>query len=112
MKPHFSDLRERLLVQKKELADDDFGGFSETWTDHKQVWAKVEFASSKDITTRPLKDLLQGTGALRKSIYRVVLRTDEAMPVDIRFVRKGKILQAISQPIAVGTYTTIFACEP
>ena len=111
MKPSFTELRERLLVQKKVLADDDFGGLVEAFEDHKEVWAKVDFASSKDITGRPLKDLLKGTSSLRKSLYKVTLREDASLPEHIRFVRQDKVLQVISHPITSEAYTTLFAIE-
>ncbi len=111
MKPSFTELRERLLVQKKVFADDGFGGLAETFDDHKEVWAKVEFASSKDITSRPLKDLLAGTSSLRKSMYKVTIRVDEALPAQIRFLRGEKILQVISHPIISDAYMMLFAIE-
>ncbi len=111
MKPSFTELREPLLVQKKAFEDDNFGGVIESWEDHKQVWAKVEFASSKDITGRPLKELMKGTSSLRKSLYRVIMRLDTTFPEHIRFVRGEKILQVISYPIVEGDYMTVFACE-
>lgn len=111
MKPSFTELREPLLVQKKTFADDDFGGRVDRWIDHKQVWVKIEFASSKDITSRPLKDLIQGTSSLRKSLYKIVMRLDETLPEHIRFIRGAKILQVMSHPIIDGDYMTVFACE-
>ena len=111
MKPSFTELRERLLVQKKVFADDDFGGLVETFEDHKDVWAKIDFASSKDITSRPLKDLLKGTSSLRKSMYKVTLRVDETLPEQIRFLRSEKVLQVISHPIITESYMMLFAVE-
>ena len=80
MKPSFTELREHLLVQKKSLEDDGFGGVRARWEDHKSLWAKVEFASSKDITTRSLRDVVKGDPSLRKSLYRLTLRVDHQRP--------------------------------
>lgn len=114
MKPSFTELRERLLVQKKVTQEDGFGGLEEVWEEHKPLWAKVDFASSKDITSRSLRDLVSGSSILRKSIYRVTLRYDKDLPEHLRFNRGGKILQTMSRLIqdsAEGDYATVFAIE-
>ncbi len=114
MKPSFTELRERLLMQKKATQGDGFGGIEEVWEDHKPLWAKVDFASSKDITNRSLRDLVGGAASLRKSIYRVTLRHDKDLPEHLRFKRGDKILQAISHLIQDNDgsdYATLFAVE-
>ena len=111
MKPSFTELRERLLVQKKNSVADDFGGLVESYEDYKDVWAMVEFVSAKDITGRSLKDILKSSSVLRKSLYRVTLRLEEAFPEHLRFIRGEKMLQVISHPIKKEGYMTLYACE-
>lgn len=114
MKPSFTELRERLLVQKKVTKEDGFGGVEELWEDHRPLWAKVDFASSKDITSRSLHDLVNGSPILRKSIYRVTLRYNSDLPEHVRFKRGRKVLQALSRPIQEGLssdYMMLFAVE-
>ncbi|NCP62201.1 MAG: head-tail adaptor protein [Alphaproteobacteria bacterium] len=114
MKPSFTELREHLLVQKKVARDDGFGGLKELWEEHPPLWAKVDFASSKDITTRSLRNVLGSGAVLRKSLYRVTLRHNKALPEQLRFKRDGKILQTVSCPIHESEntgYTTLFAVE-
>jgi|GEM_PF-6568438 len=114
MKPSFTELREHLLVQKKVTQDDGLGGLKEVWEEQPPVWAKVDFASSKDITNRSLRDLLGSASVLRKSLYRITLRYNKALPEHLRFKREDKILQTISSPIhdseSTG-YMTLFAVE-
>lgn len=114
MKPSFTELREHLLVQKKVTQDDGLGGLREIWEEHPPLWAKVDFASSKDITSRSLRDVLGGASMLRKSLYRVTLRYHKTLPEHLRFKREGKILQVISSPIHDNEnagYMILFAVE-
>ena len=111
MKPSFSELREYLLVQKKVFEDDEFGGQIKHWVDLKKVWSHVEFASSKDITHRPIKDLFKGDTPLRKSLYRVSVRLDNDLPEHIRFKRDNNFLQVIAAPFKEGGYMTFYTYE-
>lgn len=114
MKPSFTELREHLLVQKKVTQDDGLGGLKETWEDCLPLWAKVDFASSKDITSRSLRDLLGHASVLRKSLYRVTLRYHKTLPEHLRFKREGKTLQVISAPVydsESAGYMILFAVE-
>lgn len=114
MKPSFTELREHLLVQKKVTQDDGLGGLKEVWEDQPPLWARVDFASSKDITNRSLRDLVGGASVLRKSIYRVTLRYHKALPEHLRFKRESKTLQVISSPVhdtEQAGYMILFAVE-
>ena len=114
MKPSFTELREHLPVQKKVTQDDGLGGLKEVWQDHPPLWGKVDFASSKDITSRSLRDLVNGASVLRKSIYRVTMRYHKTLPEHLRFKREGKTLHVISSPVhdtAQAGYMILFAVE-
>ena len=111
MKPSFTELRESLLVQKKIMDDDGFGGLMEQWIDHKTVWGKVEFVSAKDITSRTLKDIIDNGSVLRKSLYRLTLRQDPELPSHLRIKRQNQMFVAMSRPIEDGQYMILYIME-
>lgn len=41
-------LRRRITIQKPTQVADDMGGFTDTWTDYKTIWAKAWTVSSSE----------------------------------------------------------------
>jgi len=42
-------LRKRITIQRRALAQDTFGGQSSTWTDWQTVWAQISPASGSEV---------------------------------------------------------------
>jgi SPP1 family predicted phage head-tail adaptor len=42
-------LRSRIIIEEKAIADNGFGGHSETWSTLATVWAKVEHLSGREL---------------------------------------------------------------
>jgi SPP1 family predicted phage head-tail adaptor len=42
-------LRSRIIIEEKSIADNGFGGHTETWTTLATVWAKVEHLSGREL---------------------------------------------------------------
>jgi SPP1 family predicted phage head-tail adaptor len=42
-------LRSRIIIEDKAIADNGFGGHSETWSTLATVWAKVEHLSGREL---------------------------------------------------------------
>lgn len=87
-----SELRHRVTIQQKGL-DRDADGYPkpDTWTDYKNLWAKVTHLSGKD--------LIAAQANQSKVVARLKLRYREDIHTEMRVLYKGKRYAIDSQAL-------------
>lgn len=77
-------LNERVLIQRPEITQDDFGALLKKWVDVGEVWANVRFPRGAEFQ--------RGNTDLRTVSASVRLRFRRDVNADWRVVHRGRIL--------------------
>lgn len=86
--PEAGQLRERLTLENATRTDDSMGGWTLSWTQEGELWAKVRAKSS------PEKALADGRTLTRT--HEVIVRFSDAVQPDKRFIYRGQELRIVS----------------
>ena len=81
-------LRHRVVLQKKEITEDELKQQSEVWTDIASVWASVEPVSGREYFA---------AGQVNSEIsVKITIRYRKDVTPDIRMVFGGKVYELLS----------------
>lgn len=77
-------LNERVLIQRPEITQDDFGALLKKWVDVGEVWANVRFQRGAEFQ--------RNNADLRTVSVSVRVRFRRDLNADMRVVHRGRIL--------------------
>lgn len=94
-----SDLRDRVDLYVSKVEDDELGGLKIQDDFLASVFAHVKAVSTRDVTSKALKDLEEHKLLLRRALYQVSFRMTKELKSLSRIDWEGQILRVISEPI-------------
>ncbi len=95
-KINFSELNDRVAMASIHYVDDGYGGLKRDFSEEKSFWAAVTFVSARDVISKSIKGIDAQKGALRKSIYQLVVRQETEVISESQLSWKGRVLKPLN----------------
>ena len=88
------EMRERVAIKTRTLADDTIGGKTETWTTLATVWAKINTIRGTEF--------IQQAQAGGELTHRVIIRYRSDVTASMKLTWGSRTLKIVSPPIELG----------